>query len=349
MLIVLLALFVPSAQAGAAVPPGGPRLAYFASHPYPNAGSEVATVGPDGGGALRLSGGSSFRAVQPLRVTRPSWSADGGLLAFAGAGAGQPTVFTVQADGSYLRPVRAARRILFDGSPVLSPGGRSVALFRLDVVSGHFERPGTPPRPAKEDEPLKVRTAIWALNTEGGGLRPLTPWTLNRPLSPSSYSPDGNALAATEWRWPGGPRAVSIDLRSGRSALLARNAKEPIYAADGRVAAVRDHLEVGGPPLYEESITSSDLLVGAGPGKPLAKVLTIRHGFAWPSWDPSGQRIAFTTLNRTQPLGLPEINSVMEVNADGSCLTTLPSLERGHFGGVAWQPGPDRGAGRIAC
>jgi len=44
-----------------------------------------------------------------------------------------------------------------------------------------------------------------------------------------------------------------------------------------------------------------------------------------------------------------ESNAVVEINADGTCLTRLLSIGRGSFGGSSWQPGPGREAGAIAC
>jgi len=347
--VVVVGLVVGPGAVEADVP-AGPRLALIVSHPFPHAGSEVATVGLDGAAPLRLSGGSGLESVGPLVEGRPSWSADGGLLAFVGiAGGGPPTVFTVHADGTRLRPLRESRRILFQGPPVMAPDGGSVAVFRMDVVSGHFERSGTG---SAGDQPLRVRTAIWSLDTDGRGLRPLTPWSQSRVLFPSSYSPDGSTLGATEVRFHPdiGPRAVAIDLDSGRTVVLASHARGPVYASDGRFAAVRSHIGKGKPPLEAEKVESSDLLVGT-PGQRPAKVLSMRHGFSWPSWDPSAQRISFTTLAGGQ-YGIPGLGrsgSVKQVNSDGSCLSTLLRPGRDFFGGAAWQPGPGRGAGRIAC
>ena len=83
----------------------------------------------------------------------------------------------------------------------------------------------------------------------------------------------------------------------------------------------------------------------------MATVLNVSGGLNWPSWDPSGQRIAFTKLNDLEgsPLGLVKARSIEEVNADGTCPMSVPSLRRGFFSGAAWQPGPGREAGRIAC
>ena len=70
------------------------------------------------------------------------------------------------------------------------------------------------------------------------------------------------------------------------------------------------------------------------------------------SWDPSGKRIAFVRY-RPEETESDEIgigSAIMEVNADGSCLRPVLTPSRGiAFYGVAWQPGPGREAGRIAC
>ena len=353
LLLAVLALVSAGGAAAWAVAPAGPRLAFVGFHPYPHLGSEVATIDAGGGSPLRLSGGPGPKAVGPIDGARPSWSADGGALAFVGVGgAASAAIYVVNADGTNLRLVRASRRIIFEGDPVLAPDGRSVAVMRLDVISGHFERPGPGAARAERDGRVKVRTAIWSLDVEGRGMHPLTGWRRDRVLFPSSYSPDGSALAATRIVFRGAARAqaVSIGLHGGRVALLARNASDPAYAPDGRVVAVRSHDVKEKGALEAIRVDSSDLLVGLS-GSPLATVLSVSGGLGWPSWDPSGQRIAFTRLNDREgsPLGLLKINSVDEVNADGTCLTTVPSLKRGFFSGAAWQPGPGREAGRIAC
>jgi Tol biopolymer transport system component len=288
--------------------------------------------------------------VSPVDGASPSWSADGSSFAFTGVGGGATAaVFVAASDGTHRRVIPASRKILFEGNPVLAPDGHSVAVFRIDVISGQIERQARPA--TRKEEKLKVRFAIWSLDVEGDGLHRVTPWTRNSVLVPSSYSADGSALAATQFkRGSALPRAVSIDLASGRISLLAADAKEPVYAADGRVAAVRNHLGRRYPPLGVRSLASSDLLVVPARGVAPTRLIRVRGGLAWPSWDPSGQRLAFTKLNGGTPGTPPRAsNSIVEVNADGSCLTTLLSLKRGFFSGASWQPGPDRGAGPIAC
>jgi hypothetical protein len=80
-----------------------------------------------------------------------------------------------------------------------------------------------------------------------------------------------------------------------------------------------------------------------------------------PSWDPSGQRIAFSRGPSTFPAFLGETDSeipsrLLQINADGSCETLMFAKQVRHnpffgrdFSSPAWQPGPGRGAGPIAC
>lgn len=83
---------------------------------------------------------------------------------------------------------------------------------------------------------------------------------------------------------------------------------------------------------------------------------SLRTFEAWPSWDPLGERIAFNSY-RPAPArkpfdifaGTPIDTSIMQINADGTCLTkVLPSRRQG-LNGAAWQLGPGRGAGLIEC
>lgn len=70
-----------------------------------------------------------------------------------------------------------------------------------------------------------------------------------------------------------------------------------------------------------------------------------------PSWDPSGQRIVFQRrLNVESELAEMDFgNSILQVNADGTCLTKILSSPGAAYVHPAWRPGPGRGAGLIAC
>jgi hypothetical protein len=83
-------------------------------------------------------------------------------------------------------------------------------------------------------------------------------------------------------------------------------------------------------------------------------LVRVPGGARWLSWDPSGSRVAFTTLNATGVRdwdnGAQPDNALMEVNADGSCLTKIYSLgTAGVVQGAGWQPGAGRGAAPISC
>jgi WD40-like Beta Propeller Repeat len=345
---LLLGVAVARAEA-----PAGPRLAVVASHPYLDAGTEMASVAPDGSDAFRIAGGHDPKGPSPIIGARPSWSADGSRVAFFGVRGGAPgAVFTVAADGSDAEVAPLSRRLLIQGDAILAPDGRSVAVMRIDVISGHFERPSRRERDSDDENGVKVRTAIWALDVDAPKMRPLTAWSRRAFLEPSSFSPDGSHLAATEWR--GGPtqRAISVDLSSRRTKVLADNAAEPAFAPNGDVAVVRDHRGPKEGLEGERKLKSSTLLVvPAGGGRP-RPLVRIRHGLFSPSWDPSGQRIAFTRRNGFPPgkfALFPRPNSIAAINSDGTCLTTVAKLTRGFFAGAAWQPGPGRGAGPIVC
>jgi Tol biopolymer transport system component len=240
-------------------------------------------------------------------------------------------------DGSGLRLF--PRAVLEGGDPIISPDGASVAFMRADLVR----------RPRRNA--YGIKTSIWLLAVDNGSIRQLTRWRLGTIAQPTSYSPDGATLAAQSLG-PGGFRAVAIDARSGRFSLLASNATEPIYSPDGtRLAFVRlrnwraaIREDATAPPLVELVVARAD---GTAPELLLRK----RGLIAWPSWDPSGSRLAFTrsvadSVRSYRPTAGDE---VMAINADGTCLTQILSDPETTLFGSAWQPGVGREAGPISC
>jgi Tol biopolymer transport system component len=347
-LIVVVAL-APSSAHGAA--PEGPRLAANVFHVYPNAGTEVKSVGPLGEAPLRLAGGPASAVPGPLVTSRPTWSPDGRLLAFTGGAHGTAGLYVVRADGSHLRLVRSSRDVLFQGDPVFTPDGRALVVTTIQLVRGQFDRPA---RRDPSEQRLDVRFALWAIGVDGAAPRPMTPWQRRAILSPASFSPDGRTLVATAYDGRGA-RIVAIPVGDGLHRgmrLLAKGAGEAVLSPDGsRLALVRDHL---GPPgeIGESPIVRSDLLTVPFSGGTPRIVASVRGGLRWPSWDPSGQRLAFTTIGGSgRAIGSDQHqgNVVMQVNADGSCLGRVFSTRRGVIYGTAWQPGPGREAGPIAC
>jgi Tol biopolymer transport system component len=349
LLSLLLVLLAPGSAFASA--PEGPRLAASVFHVYPNAGTEVKTVGPFGAGHLRLAGGPDNSVPGPVTKSRPAWSPDGELLAFTGPSNGTAGLYVVRADGSHLRLLRRSRGVLFQEDPVFTPDGRALVVTTIQVVRGQFERPA---RRDPSEQKLDVRFALWAVGVDGSGPRPVTPWQRRAILAPASFSPDGRTLVATAYDGRS-TRIVAISVGDGLHRgmrPLVRDAGEPALSPDGsRLVFVRHQLgraDEGG----ESRVVRSDLISMPFSGGTPTVVTSVRGGLRWPSWDPSGQRLAFTRLSGPgTAIGSEphQGNAVMQVNADGSCPSRVFSTRRGVVYGTAWQPGPGRGAGPISC
>jgi Tol biopolymer transport system component len=318
-----------AAFAGAAAPEG-PRLAIVAQ----KYGQEVITIGPLGEDSLQI--------VDPEHAgsgSLPSWSADGSRLAFTADvyPDDDPVLGVADADGGNLRIYPRIRLEL--GDPVMAPDGRSAAFARVRVL-----RYG----PARRT--FSFRISIWSFDFQKRAVRPLTRWR-GEYLLPSSYSPDGSTLAATGFdgrRF----RAVAIHLGNGRTSLLARNAAEPVYAPDGSSFAFVRRKPWDPSGIKEETSSVGELRVGRI-GAPVGSrlLLRMRGLLGLPSWDPSGQRLAFVNSRDEDPgdRGLEKGNRVMAINADGTCLTKVFSNPDMTLYGAAWQPGTGREAGPISC
>lgn len=318
------------ASAAMATVPAGPRLAVV-THDA-RRGSELITIDPTGGTRRRL-------IVRP-DSERPSWSGDGSLVALAATGEewDGAVVAIAEGDGSNLRVYRRAL-LNADQNPIISPDGRSVAFSRAKLVKV---------LPGRENYLFK--SSVWSLDVETGKVKQRTRW-LGTILTPSSYSPDGSRLALTVFTRRG-LQAFALDLSNGRLSLLAREASEPVYSPDGsEVAFVRwknwrvSGVDDGSPPINE----LRTMQVGSSPRSRL--LLRRRELLAWPSWDPSGSRLAFTSSHVVENgYSSPELsNRLMAINADGTCLTKVFSDPDLTLYGAAWQPGPGREAGPIVC
>lgn len=292
-----------------------------------------------------IVGGGFKSKVLPFPFSSPSWSSDGNRVAFTGIElVGKNAVFNVYdaaAGGTEITKLPGTTGGL---SAVLSPDGRTLAFAR--------KREREARRPHRGKVTVFRSVSIWLLSIDSGTVRQLTPWRNGLSAYPSSFSPDGSILAFSR-DWQNRPSAVSIRLDGSEETVLAGSAADPAYSPDGTRLAMTT---LGRPRTISrkgESLTFSptELAVAAADGSGLTRLTRTRNLELTPSWDPSGQRIAYVlfspVLNDFSALAAGD--SVMEINADGSCKTKVLSVPKVGFFGPTWQPGPGREAGPISC
>jgi dipeptidyl aminopeptidase/acylaminoacyl peptidase len=175
---------------------------------------------------------------------------------------------------------------------------------------------------------------------------------------PSSFSPDGGILGITQRSLvDGSSRALALPLVAGVPRVIAEEAAEPVFSPSGeKIALVRrgvqayHHNSVGGKATAGIE-TTTDLFVANSDGSGSTQITHTRGMEGFPTWEPSGQRLAYVRLAPplTERTALGSNDSVMEINVDGTCPTKVLSAAGVAFLGVAWRPGVGREAGAIAC
>ena len=331
LLVVSTALaHVPPAGAGAqTISPSseGPLLAFTALSALKPRGFSVGAIGADGLGRLVLARGSQ-KGVVPNPFSSVSWSTNGAWLVFAGSKGKRKGIYGLRADATGLKFIRGTKG---GRNPVFSPDGSKIAFARDRLDGLSFGG-----------------TTTWVVNAHGrDGVR-MTPWRKNIEYLPSSFSLDGSALAVTKRDLTSGD-STALLFRLDRSRgvrVLARRASEAAFSPDGsHIALVRHVLSRRGKAL---NVINKDLYVMSVDGAE-SKPVTYTDGVAetHPSWDPSGQRIAFQSFHISKdPIEalfdqlLPVGNSIVQVNADGSCRQKLLSLENAALFGPVWRSGP---------
>jgi len=299
-------------------------------------GYSIETVSPDGSGRLVLLRGAN-RGMYPNPFSRATWSPDGTWLFFAGIEGRRKGIYKLRTDGTGLRFLRGTEE---GRNPVLSPDGSRLAFTRDKKSSGSF----------------LGSTSVWVTDADGRSASQLTRWIGNTETAPCSFAPDNSKLAVTQENPITGETKVLLLRPEGsrRVRLLARRASEAVFSPDGsRIALVRQTLSSRGP----QFVVNQDLYLMSRDGSSSTPITsTPKVAETQPSWDPLGQRLAFDAYhNSKDALGalfdkvLPVNNSIVEINADGTCRQKILKLNGAILRGGVWQPGPDRGPGRIEC
>ncbi|HEX6228396.1 MAG TPA: hypothetical protein VFZ41_02915 [Solirubrobacterales bacterium] len=329
--MIALAACLTSAAWGTA--PEGPRLAVVKWNLLQER-HELETVDATGALPRRLAGGGERKRPLPELFEAPSWSPDGSLIAFSGvarsleAGFRGNRVYVVGSDGKGLRRLQGTQGAL---QPAFTPDGSAVAFTRS----------------------WRRGAGIWLARLAGGAPRRLTRARRGVYLLAGSFAPDGRTLVAS--RFVEGRAledVVAVDLSTGKIETLVRRASQPVYSPDGTKLAL-----VRWQPLLQRDgnrTFSGDVYTSRADGSRLRRLTKTRfQDESFPSWDPSGERLAFVR-NLPEPVEneLIELGvgaSVVQMNADGTCLQEILEPSGSAIYGAAWQPGPGREAGRIAC
>ncbi|MDX6625006.1 MAG: TolB protein [Solirubrobacterales bacterium] len=364
VLVILLAMLVGAPVVSAEVAPG-PHLASielierkgYAPNLDPEPSVALAVIDPSTGREkLYLRGKIDERKrVVPAPFGTPSWAADGGLIAFTGfdGNALKDRIYVVAPDGTNLRPLPRTQN---GSDPVLSPDGHLLAFtrsrYRSHINKNFFKD--------FKGEPVRVYSSktTWIVDLAGGKPRRLTPWRNGLYNTPTSFSPDGTGLLLTkEDDRLDGVRVMRMSLADGATNEVLKGAVEAKYSPDGSRIAFVGYLHRDIVKAEENhDYLASELYVAAANGTGVRRLSRSKGVLeSSPSWDPSGQRLAYVQLKGDTSFlaGLsnlfPTGNALMQVNADGTCRKKIASRPSTAFYGVAWQPGVGREAGPIIC
>lgn len=325
-LTVIALLLGAGESAVAAEWPPGPRLAYVREGP-PLPTEQLINADPSGERWFNVVTGPSFG------VSEFDYSPDGSTLAIVDIFA--PGLLLTSANHYEPRPLRDTAAGF---APVFSPDGGTIAFSRL-----RLELNGKRPF---------LGASIWRVPARGGRARQTTPWRNRELLVPAAFSVDGSSLVAERQVGNARSEVVLQQIAGGKPRRIAANARDAAISPDGlEIAVVR---EVTQPPARRGRglRPGTDIFVLDASGHVLRR-LTRTPGRIEedPDWDPSGERLVFTQMPAKEGFFARrgDGSSIVEINADGSCRRKLAFTLGLAYHDPAWQPGPGRGAGRIAC
>lgn len=238
-----------------------PRIIYTA---LPGVREDIQVYGADEEGKHRRKLTDS-----PGEKAEPTWSPDGGRIAFAWETQSQSLIYVMNADGSnpvQLTPTPGPPASAAYDAPEWAPDGRQIA---FGTIGGG---------------------AIWVINADGSGQRRLTPTSVV--ADDPAWSPDGARIAF--WGIENSPSSLGaeiylIDVDGSNLVNLTHTLTgetTPAWSPDGTLIAFSN--SAGGSPLQ--------LNVMRPTGTEARRVMTLTDG-RWAvqaRWSPDGSRIAFS-------------------------------------------------------
>jgi Tol biopolymer transport system component len=156
--------------------PGGAKLAFESNRADPdpddpNAINDIFTMNPDGSGIVKLTHSEDVSDAA-------GWSPDGSKIAFGSDrrnSAWRREIYVMDADGTNVRRVSTLpEKAELDTAPRFSPDGRQLVFTRYI------------------NETAPVRSALFTVRVDGGGLKQLTPWSNG--AGDADWSPSGKKL-----------------------------------------------------------------------------------------------------------------------------------------------------------
>jgi dipeptidyl aminopeptidase/acylaminoacyl peptidase len=337
--VVVAVLFALGATTAGAVEVEGPQLA-MSMISLRTFRSSLVSIDPESSRSHLLRGPNASWSLI-LNPVSAMWSPDGadlavGAISSAGKARPEEGLYLLRGGRGKLHPISGT-----DGGshPVFSPDGATLAFAKTRLIRKPHSKLG--------DKPRFEGSSVWLIDLAGGPARQLTPWRNGLSVVPSSFSPDGQVLAATR-EAHSKQEAIALSLSEGSTTVLAQHGEDPTYSSDGSKIA---YLKRGSGPHGTASGPTDIVEMNTDGSGSMQLTDTPKAGEAGLAWSPSGARLAFVRLSKPRKgAGILSFRTgVFEMNADGTCARRILTRPKTIAAGLSWRPGPGRDPGPIVC